>query len=388
MGIKDITTQALTRLFRLGSGIKKDTAAFISFGGQSYSDNPRAISEALHKMDPDVRILWILSAEQQKKSAVPDYVQLVDKNNSFAFLRALSTSAVVVDNSRLPLIPKDRRQFFIQTWHGDRAFKKILYDSTFSEHRIATPESIEGYCDLAIAGSTYGEHQYRSAFRYKGRILMEGTPRDDCLVNPDPDRIAKIRASIGLGRKEKILLYAPTLRREFAKNGQKQVIQEIDLPAILKALGTATKEKWVCAVRAHPAMKGLTGFDTDSGILDLSEYEDMTDLLLVADMLITDYSSCAGDFALTGRPLLLYQPDIEAYLEKDRTFYFEMSDSPYWIAETQQQVEEIIQNMTAESARQNCRDILDFYGNHETGHAAESVAKEILEWIERKTGRN
>ena len=54
----------------------------------------------------------------------------------------------------------------------------------------------------------------------------------------------------------------------------------------------------------------------------------MADLLLIADMLITDYSSCAGDYALLKRPMVLYQADRQEYLERDRTFYFDIDESP------------------------------------------------------------
>lgn len=375
MSLQTVVSDTLARMLRLG-GIRKDTVTFMSFGGQSYSCNPRAVSEALHRLDEKVRIQWLSS--KPESTEFPDYVEVVDRRSNLAFLKALATTAVLVDNSRLPMIPKGKGQMFIQLWHGDKAFKKVLYDSDFVVHKAAVPESVKGYCDLAVAGSDYGVRQFRSAFQYEGRILTKGTPRNDCLVHPDPEQVARMKREIGARPDTRVLLYAPTLRREYTKNGQKQVIQEIDFARTLAKLTETTGEKWICAVRAHPSMKGLTGFDPSAGILDLSRYPDMTDLLLAVDMLITDYSSCAGDFAVTGRPVLLYQPDIEAYLEKDRTFYFEMSDSPYMIAQNQEELEALIAGLTPEKARENDRAILAFYGDCETGHAAEAVAEEIL----------
>ena len=88
-------------------------------------------------------------------------------------------------------------------------------------------------------------------------------------------------------------------------------------------------------------------------------------------------------FALLRRPLVLYQADRQEYLEKDRTFYFDIDESPYFVAQNQEQLEQIIAGMTAEKAAENCEEILKFYGDCETGHAAEAVAKIIKDWIER-----
>ena len=371
--VRSVLVNAAVRLMQMG-GIRKNTVTFISFGG-GYACNPRAVSEALHAADASVEIRWILSKD--KAGSVPDYVQVVPKESESAFLRALATTPVLVTNSVLPLVHKAEGQMFIQLWHGDKAFKKILYDVT-SDRKSPVYESFDGYCDLAVTGSEYGERQFRSAFRYRGRILKKGTPRDDCLINPDPDRVSEIRQRLGVPSDTSILLYAPTLRRQYANSGEKQEIQEIDLAHTLTKLTEKTGKIWVCAVRAHPAMKGLTGFDPESGILDLSQYPDMADLLLVADALITDYSSCAGDFALTGRLLLLYQPDIKDYLEKDRSLYFAMADSPYLVAHNQTELDRLIENTTSEQAKEIDQAVLDFYGNYETGHAAQAVAEEIL----------
>jgi CDP-glycerol glycerophosphotransferase len=128
-------------------------------------------------------------------------------------------------------------------------------------------------------------------------------------------------------------------------------------------------------------MSGLFGFETNEKILDVSGFEDMSDLLLVADVLITDYSSCAGDFALTHRPIILYQSDRREYREKDRDFYFEMEDSPYMIAENQQELEDWISRLDEETVRKNCDEILRFYKTTESGRAADAAAGRIVEWL-------
>lgn len=381
--LKQTLLNTYVRTVRLLSGVDEKKVLFASFSGKSYSDNPKAVSEALHEMAPDAKIVWLTNDPENKKGCFPDYVRLVDVGDQFAMYKEMATAAAHLTNFNLVTVPKSKKQMFIQTWHGDRGFKKILHDSTFFSDKVLA-EEIDGYCDLAVAGSKFGEDVLRTAFWYKGRILLEGTPRNDALVEADPLKRAAIRQQLKLAEDVKVLLYAPTLRRQANKSKEKQQVRDLDISATLTVLEKRDGCKWMCLLRAHPAMVGLCGVGEDSRILDVSGYEDMADLLLSADMLITDYSSCAGDFVLLNRPLVLFHADRQEYLEKDRTFYFDMEQSPFMVAEDQDQLETIISELTPEKAVQNCKEILAFYGTEETGHAAHAVAGIIKDWIYRK----
>ena len=209
--------------------------------------------------------------------------------------------------------------------------------------------------------------------------MTDGTPRDDCLFDPDPARVAEVRGKLGLEEGVKVLMYAPTFRDTATVEGQ--VGSDIDLNDVLRVLGEKTGEKWVCLMRAHGGRAlTLTSAAETSGFVDVTRYPDMADLLLVTDMLITDYSSAGGDFAITGRPVLLYQDDIENYTNKDRSMYFKMEDSPYWVAHNREEAVELINGITPEAARENDEAILKFYETTETGHATESVCRRIMDF--------
>ena len=360
---------------RATRGLKAKSVLFTSFDGRSYSDNPRAISEKLHEMYPDTEITWLL---RKKSSIVPSYVKVVDQKSMLRYYRAIVTARVVVTNAAFPDVPKGRGQMFIQTWHGDRAFKKIQYDNPYIPEDYFRAESQDGFCDLCVAGSDYGERKFRSAFRYKGEILKAGTPRDDRLVEPDPGEIMRIKASLGIDRATKILLYAPTIRKEHLDGIE---LRDIDLERTVRKLEEKYACKWQCFVRAHPGNRYVGGIAGKEDIRDVSDYEDMADLLLISDMLITDYSSTAGDYALLNRPLVLFQSDREEYMRNERTFYFDPLLSPYYIAESQEELETVIAGLSEQSVRENCRAILDFYGCCESGNASEAVAGRIHRWI-------
>ena len=364
-------------------GIKKEKVVFLSFNGKSYSDNPKAVSVALHRIMPEAKVYWVFKDNQKRCTGIPSYIHRVNGLKTLELYRHYATASVILSNFSFINVPKGKNQMLIQTWHGDKAFKTILHDAPGSHADRVVPEQIEGYCDLAVAGSQYGKHQYESAFRYKGKILMEGTPRNDQLVTNDPERCRALKRTLNIERDAKLLMYAPTLRKEARQAEDRQQIQDLDISSTLDLMEKKDGCKWICLLRAHPSVAGLSGAGEDQRIMDVSGYEDMADLLLISDMLITDYSSCAGDFALLRRPLVLYQSDRQEYLEKDRTFYFDIDESPYFVAQNQNQLEAIITDMTPEKAAKNCNEILEFYGDCETGHAAESVAKIIKDWIER-----
>ena len=110
--------------------------------------------------------------------------------------------------------------------------------------------------------------------------------------------------------------------------------------------------------------------------------EALAELLRVADALITDYSSCAGDYALLRRPIFLYQDDLADYMNNDRALYFDMADSPYWVSSTPEEMDALIDAYTPEAARENCDAILAFYGECESGRAAEQIAEYIIDKLQ------
>ena len=363
------------RLARAICGIDCDKVVFSCFNARTYGDNLKPISEWLHALRPETKIIWMFRDPAGKKRIVPDYVKTCDPISLEGY-RQYATARVWVDNFTLARYLKRRRgaQFYLNTWHGDRAFKKIAYDM-FPERRLR----IEETCDTMLAGSAFGEKLIRSAFRYKGDILNEGCPRNDCLVNYDPENARRIRAATGVPDGARVLLYAPTFRDttrlEAFKCG-------IDFERTLDDLEKKTGDKWVCFYRAHQLAIGGLAIKSTGRMHDLTKYEDMADLLVISDALITDYSSSAMDFAILGRRVFIYQEDIADYTAHDRELYYPMDKSPFLIAHNQDELSELIARTGDAEARANCRAIADFFGFNETGHAARSAAERIIGWLD------
>ncbi|MDL2206590.1 CDP-glycerol glycerophosphotransferase family protein [Eubacteriales bacterium OttesenSCG-928-N13] len=355
---------------------------FSSFSGKSYSDSPKAISEALHQIRPDADIVWLFRDGASKANIIPDYVRTA-RNHSWHALREMSTARAWVDNMPMSDYTRKRNhQLYVQTWHGDRGFKKCLYDAP--DHPKGVEMIEQWIADVMVTGSRHCEQMYKTAFGFQGEPLRVGSPRNDILIHPSAAKIIEVKRKLGIPQDVKLLLYAPTMRNAPRRKGEKQQIQPIDLLRTMDALGSRLSGEFYCLVRCHSTQLGLGGLPNDDRIIDASTYEDMADLLLISDVLITDYSSSAGDFVLTGRPLILFHNDKEQFEREERTFYFDISDTPFVSVRDQQTLEDHIAQLTPESAEKNDRDILDFYGAYETGEAAMRVAERIAQAMDER----
>ncbi|MBQ8108622.1 MAG: CDP-glycerol glycerophosphotransferase family protein [Clostridia bacterium] len=354
-------------------GIDVNKVVFSCFQGRSYGDSPRVISERLHERCPQAKLVWLLNKEGMKQAApgMPDYVKLVPYKSRASFVE-LATARVWVDNftkHNCLRWPKGR-QFYIQTWHGDRAIKKICYDLELPGDR-----RVEEKCARVTTASRFGEEMFRTAFRYRGEYIRAGMPRNDILVRDDPAEAARIREKLGVAPGTRLLLYAPTYR-ENASVVPKRA--QMDLDRTLRKLEQKTGERWLCLYRAHYLSEGIDLEAVRDRIVDVTRYEDMSQLLLAADMVLTDYSSCGMDFIIRNRPALFFIADWDEYIST-RGVYIDMRHSPFLTAENQDALETLIDSLTPERVLENCAAIREWFGYYETGRATDAVCDYIIQ---------
>ncbi len=354
---------------------------YFATGSGKYADNPRAVSERLHEIAPDVKIAWLIKPQQRRN--LPSYVKPVPHGSLLA-LKAQARSDVWVLSyyyRRSSGIYKAPDQFYIQTWHGDRGLKKIGYAA-----KEGVGKDLDGpimsECNLFIAASDYGVMKARKGLRYDGECMVEGMPRNDKLVNIQAykDDAARIKERIGVASDTKILLYAPTFRV-----GKTEMQCVIDISQTIKILEN-DGSKWICLVRAHAITKGMQMTEEDVPYSDVTDYPDMADLLLVADILITDYSSCAGDFLLTGKPVILAHFDREEYEDKYRTLWVNVEEAGYLVAKNQQELNDLLSRINTYNHQEIDKKVLTYYGTKESGNSSEAVARRIIvELSQRKS---
>lgn len=345
---------------------RKKKQVFISALGHRYADNGRSVSEELHKIDPSITIVW----DTTNSLSAPDYVKKA--RGQLAVKKAMAQSRVWVIDRSYFWKPKDI--FSVAVWHGDRAFKRIL--NAANEPGLT---NIGRTIDLFVSGSEFGEKMAHEAFLYNGEILKSGSPRNDKLLHLDLFREERnsIRETLGIKKEIKILLYAPTFRDN--SNHRQQV--DVDFNKVLSIL-ESKGETWVCLFRAHVGSKGID-FEHTNKIIDVSDYEDMADLLLVTDFLITDYSSCACDFVLTSRPCVLVQFDRDVYESESRKFWFDPKESGFLIANNQEELNDIIINLDMYNFEEISKRINTFFGTYETGRASYLLSERIIAELEK-----
>ena len=353
---------------------KTKSVFFSSFWGK-YSDNPKAISECLHKLAPEIEQIWLLNRNNEKYA--PDYVSVVYPGTLMAWKKLAQAKIWVFNDTyrQRSGIYKGDQTFYIQTWHGDRGVKRIGYLTEYSKKANYNGQDLSK-CNLFVVGSEYGEKKARTGQKYEGEFSKVGMPRNDRLVNLRyySEEVVGIKRSLGLDEHAKIMLYAPTYR-DGAVQKQHCVI---DINQSLRCL-SSTGEKWICLLRAHSSSKGLISSGKEA--IDVTSYPDMADLLLISDLLITDYSSCAGDFILTGKPVILAHFDKEEYQKDSRTLWVNPNEAGYLIANNQKELNDILSNLNSFNHNSISEKIKDFYGTNETGHASEYIAKRIIKEI-------
>ena len=352
--------------------------------GGGYGDNPKAIAEYLHLNFPDIKLVWACSDSKVYRDSIPSFVTPVVFETE-SFFKELSTAGAWVCSTTLPNgTIKRKEQLYVQTWHGDKFLKKIGNDAVTDvkeyKNRTYSRKFCENdICDYYVTGCEWFVPIASSALGYNGKFLRCGMPRNDCLVKIDKNNYNAIKTKLELDTNVRVLIYAPTFR-DYEK-AHDEIGSNIDLVRILDTLEKKYNKKWICLLRAHDGtlLKLKGGKITDKRFFDVTTYPDMADLLMISDMLITDYSSCGADFAITGKMVLMYQDDIEQYTSKGRTLYFSREESPYFTASSMEEAIEIINKVTEEDIKRNSQGILDFYDSFETGHACEEVCKVIID---------
>ncbi|MFJ4533554.1 bifunctional glycosyltransferase/CDP-glycerol:glycerophosphate glycerophosphotransferase [Streptomyces nigrescens] len=296
----------------------RDTVLYSSFGGRAYGDSPRAVHEELVRRGMEVEHLW---AVRDAQTAVPETARAV-LVGSAEWHGALAHSRWVVTNTHLPRwFTRRGGQRIIQTWHGT-PLKRIGADLAGTlcaglAHLAPRPR-VSRQWSVLLSPNAHSTPVLRSALGYSGRLLETGLPRTDALFAPDRElTAAAVRERLGIEPGRKVVLYAPTPRDDLAYDAGHH---RLHLPLDLELARRELAEDHVLLVRGHPMVADRLPAHHAPFALDVSAHPDATELLLAADVLVTDYSSLAADFANTGRPMLFLTPDLPHYRDTLRGF--------------------------------------------------------------------
>lgn len=361
--------------------IKRNKIFIYSYYGSQYGDNPKYISKYLvENYSKDIfDVVW---AFNDPKSKDIDGVRKV-KTMSLKYFYELCTSKVIVTNFRTTEHFKKRKnQYYIQTWHSSLRLKKIEGDvgDNLKEDYVAMAKEDSKRMDLLLSGCKYSTDIFKRAFWYEGEILEGGTPRNDIFFGDSKILKGDIKKKLGIDTKTKILLYAPTFR-----NAEGMEVYDVDFARTLKALKERFKGEWTCLVKLHPHMINQSKeIVNGKGVIDVTTYDDIQELLLIADVLISDYSSLMFDFEIAKKPCFLYVPDLIEYQSKERGLYFNIEELPFVITKSNEELEEKILRFNEKAYKENIKNFDEKVGNFEDGKCAARVGKRIYEVCYRK----
>jgi CDP-glycerol glycerophosphotransferase len=336
----------------LRSAPLRDQVLFISWKGKQCGDNPLGIAEELRRRGDDREHLWAVT---DWSVPVPEGGTAVLRGTQ-EYYEALARSKYLISNDDMqaPFRKRDG-QFYLQTWHGT-PLKKIGFD-------IANPQFISGTAyfdhlaqdiaqwDLLLSPNPFSTPVMRGAFRYDGEIGEYGYPRNDLLCRSDAAEVAaRVRDRLGLPPGKRVVLYAPTWRdnQVYANGRRYRFDMRLDLERAWSELG----EDHVFLIRGHHHMADDVPAGMRPGFaVNVSAYPDITELYLVSDVLVTDYSSTMFDYAVTGRPMLFFTYDLADYRDNLRGFYFDFeAEAPGPLLATSAEVIAAVRDVDAVAA--------------------------------------
>jgi CDP-glycerol glycerophosphotransferase len=302
----------------------RDQILFVSWKGKQCTGNPLGIAEELRRRGDDREQLWPVT---DWSVPVPEGGTAVLRGTQ-EYYEALARSKYLISNDDMqPPFGKRKGQVYLQTWHGT-PLKRIGFD-------ISNPQFISGTAyfdhlardvaqwDLLLSPNPFSTPILRGAFRYDGEIGEYGYPGNDLLSRGDTAELtARVRERLGLPAGKRVVLYAPTWRdnQVYANGRRYRFDMRLDLERAWRELG----QDHVFLIRGHHHMADdVPGGMRDGFAFNVTAYPDITELYLVADVLLTDYSSAMFDYAVTGRPIVFFTYDLAEYRDNLRGFYFD-----------------------------------------------------------------
>lgn len=398
--------------------VEPRVAIFESYSGRSYSCSPRAICEAMlvDERYSGFELFWALEAgiaralqdrggyrvlglEPHHESSDAD----LDRDFGLDALAALAQVAIVVRgsteyyrcyaragvwiaNCRIPshLIPREG-QTFVQTWHGT-PLKRIGFDMldpsanpTYSLREWRSQYALEGSrLTYLLAASPFAAKALTSGFDLEasGRssaVLDLGYPRNDRLKTATAAESDSIRERLGIPEGNRVALYAPTWRDDQHSSVSGYTFEmPLDFERLREQLG----EGWTVLFRAHYLTARNFDFARFGGfVCDASSVNDINDLYLVSDMLVTDYSSGLFDYANLLRPILFFMYDLDRYAGEIHGFYLGLEELPGSILRTQHELAGAMIEAAEhpDECQRQLKRFVRTYAPNDDGHASERV---------------
>ena len=393
---KDKTNKRLRERYNRRQ-VKPDKIIFCTFQ-HKYTCNTKYICEELLKRNTNLDIVWLYDPSFRDYYEYPRKVRLIPFD-SIKAKKELASARIIVDNGVISfseIIAKKPEQTVICTWHGSLGFKKMGADIEILEEKDDAVDKFSYNHDILISNSTFEEEVYRTSHWPTAQIWKLGHARNDVLINKDEERIRKMKIRFcvenGISFDKKFVLYAPTFRDDMLCKAnnllpdsvKKKGVYDLDVERLKEALHNKFGGDWVVLMRHHfvnmsnKALKKLI----PKGVVDVTSYTDIQELMLMSDVGVTDYSSWILDYILTRKPGFLFTVDEDEF-ERDRGMYYPLSESPLSVSGDIDELMKNIESFDQGEYENRIDEFLKEKGCIDDGHASERIVDKILELFDK-----
>lgn len=343
--------------FYLFNKVDEKTILFEVFGGRNYSCSPKYIYEKMITMPEfkDYKFVWSfkdIDAHEIKKT---DNLILVKHASKEYYKYCASSKYWIVNSIMGEHIKKKKNQIYVQCWHGT-PLKRLRNDIEVSGSVLNTIKEIRkrndrdsSRFDYFLSPSKFATEKFTSAFNLKNLgkkdiIIEEGYPRNESLFTYTEEDVKRIKEKFGVPNDKKVIFYLPTFRDNQHTSG---VGYTYSLNIDFDRLKEKFADKYVILFSAHYFVANSIDLSKYEGFVinANSKLDDINDLYIISDIIMTDYSSVFFDFANLKRPMLFYMYDLDSYKNNLRDFYMDLDELPGPIAKTQEELEHNLENI-------------------------------------------
>ena len=335
---------------------QENLLVFEVYQGRQYTCSPRAIYEEMQKKEAaeGFQFIWVFRQPENYRWLEKNPGTKVVKLGTGAYYRAFARAKYWVVNSRTRhcLVP-GKDQCFLQTWHGT-PLKRLGWDIEVGGNNVVSQKEMKAdyrkegkRVTYFLSPSSFYSDKISSAFglsrEEKRKKLIElGYPRNDALFGDIEEKQRKARTKLGLPKGKRVILYAPTFRdNQHRKNGCGFTLG-FDLERFVQELG----EEYVMLFRTHYFVTEQIDLKPfREHIFDVTDWDDINELYLASDVLVTDYSSVFFDYANLKRPVLFFMYDIEEYQSHIRDFYLDPKELPGPVVRTEEELYEALRRL-------------------------------------------
>ena len=361
---------------------KKNWIVFESFFGRGYSDSPKYLYEyMLKKFGNKYKYIWVINKPKDSIKGKPVVIAYQGLRHVYYSTRA----KYHIYNVRQPgWFKKEDDMVFLETWHGT-PLKKLVFD--MEDVHVVTQAYKEVFYkdsrlwDYVISANSFSTEVFQRAFDIDGDKIIEcGYPRNDLLYSEDKDVLAgRIKKKLDIHEGKKVILYAPTWRdNAFYGPGK----YKFNLAVDLKRLYTELSDEYVLLLRTHYQISDkLDLSEYDGFVYNVSDYEDVSELYLISDICVTDYSSVFFDYANLRRPILFYVYDYDLYKDELRGMYLDMeTEIPGPLLKSEQELIDAIKNIDdiSEEYTEIYNEFYDRFCSVDDGNASERMVKALF----------